>query len=505
MSTLPELVDAAAERWPEATAAEFGDRRATFAGFAERTRRIAGGLRARGVGPGEHVAILMENGVETLAAIHGATRGGMIAVPVNARYKARELAYVLEHAEARVVLSSPGFAALLEEAAGGCHVALHDGASWRGLPEGEPPDRASAPEDVAMLLYTSGTTSHPKGCMLTHRALVHTGREFGLHRFPTRDGDRMWDPLPLFHLATLLPFNGCLVTGCAFVGGERFEPGAALRALATCTVAFAAFDLIWVAVLDHPDFASTDLSNLRLLNVNGVPERQRLMAARTPWLTQITPYGATEGGGVLALSHLDDPLELRLTTAGRPFAGFEARIVDPFTREELPRGERGEIAYRGPGMFEGYYKDPEQTAIAVSHDGFFHSGDLGSMDADGRLSYHGRIKDMLKVGGENVAAAEIEGFLAEHPAISEVQVVAAPDRRYDEVPCAFVALRPGAELTIDELIAYCRGRIATFKIPRYLRIVEDWPMSGTKIQKFKLRAQIADELQAAGVSEAPKL
>ena len=356
-----------------------------------------------------------------------------------------------------------------------------------------------------MLLYTSGTTSHPKGCLLTHRALVDTGRTFGTERFPTVAGDRMWDPLPLFHLATLLPFNGCLHTGAAFIGCVRFDPGVALEALKSCTVAFAAFDLIWAAVLDHPDFGSTDLSNLRLVNVNGVPERQRLMAAKTPWLTQISPYGATEGGGVIALSHLDDPLELRLTTAGRPYRGFEAKIVDPATREELPIGERGEIAYRGPGMFEGYYKDPEQTAVAVDEHGFFHSGDLGRMDADGRLSYLGRIKDMLKVGGENVAAAEIEGFLAEHPAIAEVQVVAAPDRRYDEVPCAFVELRPGAQLTQDELIEHCRGKIATFKIPRYLRVVEEWPMSGTKIQKFKLREQIADELLAAGVSEAPKL
>jgi fatty-acyl-CoA synthase len=229
------------------------------------------------------------------------------------------------------------------------------------------------------------------------------------------------------------------------------------------------------------------------------------MAPRTPWLIQISPYGATEGGGVIALSHLDDDLEHRIGSAGRPFRGFEARIVDPATREELPRGERGEIAYRGPGMFEGYYKDPEQTAVAVGEDGFFHSGDLGRMDEDGRISYLGRLKDMLKVGGENVAAAEIEGFLAEHPAIAEVQVVAAPDRRYDEVACAFVELRPGATLTQDELIAHCRGRISTFKIPRYLRIVEEWPMSGTKIQKFKLRERIADELLAAGISEAPRL
>jgi len=278
MSTLPELVDDAAARWPDLTAVEYGDDAVTFAEFAARTKRIAAGLHALGAQRGDRVAVLMENGVETLAAIHGATRAGVIAVPVNARYKARELEYVLEHCDVRAVLSSPHFAPLLDEAVHGRHVALYDG-TWSGLPKGEEAATTSQPEDVAMLLYTSGTTSHPKGCPLTHRALVHTGRDFGLHRFPTREGDRMWDPLPLFHLATLLPFNGCLVTGCAFVGCERFEPKVALDAFATCTVAFAAFDLIWVAVLEHPDFASTDLSNLRLVNVNGVPERQRLMAA----------------------------------------------------------------------------------------------------------------------------------------------------------------------------------------------------------------------------------
>jgi fatty-acyl-CoA synthase len=504
MQTLPQLVDEAARRWPDLTAVEYGEDHVTFAQFAARAQRVARGLHALGARPGDRVAILMENGVETLAAIHGATRAGVIAVPVNARYKSRELEYVLDHADPVAVLASASYAPVLEQSAGGRHVALFDEA-WAGLPAGDEPPTQSRPEDVAMLLYTSGTTSHPKGCLLTHRALVDTGRTFGEERFPTVAGDRMWDPLPLFHLATLLPFNGCLHTGAAFVGCVRFDAGVALEALKSCTVAFAAFDLIWAAVLDHPDFGSTHLSNLRLVNVNGVPERQRLMAAKTPWLTQISPYGATEGGGVIALSHLDDPLELRLTTAGRPYRGFEAKIVDPATREELPIGERGEIAYRGPGMFEGYYKDPEQTAVAVDEHGFFHSGDLGRMDADGRLSYLGRIKDMLKVGGENVAAAEIEGFLAEHPAIAEVQVVAAPDRRYDEVPCAFVELRPGAQLTQDELIEHCRGKIATFKIPRYLRVVEEWPMSGTKIQKFKLREQIADELLAAGVSEAPKL
>jgi fatty-acyl-CoA synthase len=228
------------------------------------------------------------------------------------------------------------------------------------------------------------------------------------------------------------------------------------------------------------------------------------MAARTPWLTQISPYGATEGGGVLALSHLDDALEHRVGSAGRPFAGMEVRIADPDTGAELPPGDRGEITYRGPALFDGYYKQPEETAAVFDADGFFHSGDLGSVDADGRLTFIGRL-NMLKVGGENVAAAEIEGFLAEHPAIAEVQVVAAPDERYVEVPCAYVVLRPGAALEYDEIVAYCHGRVATYKIPRYLRLVTEWPMSGTKIQKFRLREQIAQELATAGIRSAPKI
>ncbi len=272
-----------------------------------------------------------------------------------------------------------------------------------------------------------------------------------------------------------------------------------------CTCAFPAFDLIWIAVQDHPRFAETDLSRLRLVNVNGVPEKLALMAAKTPWLTQISPYGATEGGGVLALSHLDDPLEHRVGSAGRPFAGMEVRIADPETGAPLPPGERGEITYRGPALFDGYYKQPEETAAVFDADGYFHSGDLGMVDADGRLTFIGRLKDMLKVGGENVAAAEIEGFLAEHPAVAEVQVVAAPDERYVEVPCAFVVLRPGATLDYDDLLAYCHGRIATYKIPRYLRLVAEWPMSGTKIQKFRLRDQIGQELKAAGIRSAPKI
>jgi fatty-acyl-CoA synthase len=475
--TVPALVDRAARRWPDTDALVWPDERLTFGEFAARTRACGRALRAQGVRSGDRVGVLMPNRPGMLVVIYGAMRLGAIPVPINSRYKEREVAYVVEHAGMKLVIRE-------EPSADG--------------------DDVDDPRDPAMIMYTSGTTSHPKGCVISHQSLVRTGRIFGEERFPMRHGDRMWDPLPLFHLASILPFNGCLATGATYVGLEHFEPGAALRMLEQCTVAFAAFDLIWAAVLDHPDFADSDLSKLRLVNVNGVPERLRRFAERTPWLTLISPYGGTEGGGVLALSHLDDPLEHRVGSAGRPFAGMEVRIVDA-DGAELPPGERGEITYRGPALFDGYYRDPEQTAAAIDADGFFHSGDLGVVDEHGRLSFIGRLKDMLKVGGENVAAAEIEGFLAEHPAIAEVQVVAAPDERYQEVACAYVRLRPGTTLTLEQVIEHCRGQIASYKIPRYLRIVEEWPMSGTKIQKFKLREQIAAELADAGIRSAPKL
>ena len=206
-------------------------------------------------------------------------------------------------------------------------------------------------------------------------------------------------------------------------------------------------------------------------------------------------YGLTEGGGVIAFSHLDDPAEVRVR-GGRPFRGMEIRIADPETDEELAPGEVGQILVRGAGLFDGYHNDPAKTAEAM-RGGWLHTGDLGVVDADGRVSYRGRSKDMLKVGGENVSAMEVEAFLLGHPAVKVVQVVGVPDPRYVEVPAAFVELAPDAAATDEELIAFCRGRIASFKVPRYVRFVDEWPMSATKIQKHRLREALLAELGAA--------
>ena len=232
---------------------------------------------------------------------------------------------------------------------------------------------------------------------------------------------------------------------------------------------------------------------MRALLDTAPPATLREIGRRIPQAVVLTSYGLTEGGGVVAFSHLDDPERERTETGGRPFRGMEVRIADPDSDEDVPVGEVGQILVRGPGLFDGYNGDPARTA-EVMRGGWLHTGDLGRIDAEGRIAYVGRSKDMLKVGGENVAALEIEAFLGSHPDVKIVQVVGVPDDKYLEVPAAFVELDAGGTVTEDELLDYCRGRIAAFKVPRYVRFVTDWPMSATKIQKHRLREALLVEL-----------
>jgi fatty-acyl-CoA synthase len=271
------------------------------------------------------------------------------------------------------------------------------------------------------------------------------------------------------------------------------------------TVAYPAFETIWFAILNHPRFAQADLTSIRLIQNITVPERLAQFEARMPYAAQVTSYGSTECATNLTLPLPDDPYEVRMNTLGAPVDGMEVKIADPETGEPMPVGEVGELCFRGYSRFEGYYKEPELTASVIDDEGYFHSGDLASADAEGRLVFAGRLKDMLKVGGENVAALEVEAFLATHPALDIVQVVGADDSRYGEVPAAFVQVAPGQTVTEQEIIDFSVGKIATFKVPRYVRFVDEWPMSGTKIQKFRLREQLAEELAGRGITEAPRI
>jgi fatty-acyl-CoA synthase len=361
--------------------------------------------------------------------------------------------------------------------------------------------------DIALLMYTSGTTARPKGCLLTHEALVRHAGNVARNRFLLTAQDRYWDPLPLFHIGGIVPLLSCLFVGATFVHVGHFTPDVALTQLEgeRCTVAYPAFETLWVGVLNHPRFPDADLGRLRLIQNIATPERLIYLQSRLPHVVELSSYGATECASNLTLPLPDDDYEARMYTLGGPLPGIEVKIVDPDSGEQREPGVVGELCFRGYSRFEGYYKDPELTAATIDAAGWFHSADLAKLDADGRLVYAGRLKDMLKVGGENVSALEVEDYISRHDGVDIVQVVGAPDARYGEVPAAFIQLKPGAQLAEAGVLEFCLGRIATFKVPRYVRFVTEWPMSGTKIQKFVLRDVIAAELVERGVTEAPRI
>jgi acyl-CoA synthetase (AMP-forming)/AMP-acid ligase II len=357
------------------------------------------------------------------------------------------------------------------------------------------------PDDIALILYTSGTTSNPKGCLISHRAMVGNSRNLA-RRYGLTAADRFWSPLPIFHIAGILPLVAVLDAGGAYLTIPFFEAGAALAALeqerASC--AYPCFVTIMQDLINHPNFPTTDLSQLRLMNANFAVQPdwiREAMSKAMPHTTCVGTYGLTEAAGTICTSRLTDSYDQRVSRLGVPLDEWEVRIVDPETGAILPANQPGEIVARGPNMLRGYYKDPDKTAEAIDEEGWLHTGDLGFMDEHGQILFTGRAKDMLKVGGENVAAAEIEAVLNQHPMVQLSQVVGVPDPRYLEVPAAFIELKPGCSATAEEIIEHCRGRIANFKIPRHVRFVTEWPMSTSKIQKFRLRDRLSAELQGA--------
>jgi fatty-acyl-CoA synthase/long-chain acyl-CoA synthetase len=277
-----------------------------------------------------------------------------------------------------------------------------------------------------------------------------------------------------------------------------FDPGVALQMLEEhkVTATYPSFVTIMQGLIYHPDFAARDLTSIRLMNSNfavqppGVSEP--IMKAM-PGAVQVGSFGMTEASGTVSTGSPSEPESQRITRLGRPLPGLEVRVVDTDGRD-IATGGRGEVLVRGYSLFEGYYRDAEKTAQALDAEGWFHTGDIGSLDAAGTIMFHGRIKDMLKVGGENVAAAEIEAQLQKHPAVKLAQVVGIPDSKYEEVPAAFIELQPDQTVTPEELIELCRRDIASFKVPRQVRFVTEWPMSSSKIQKFRLRTALLEEL-----------
>ena len=534
--TFGRLLRTAAASHGDRDALIFPDRRLSYADLESRARGWAKAVIAMGIQPGQNVGILLTTRPEFVELLFGVTMAGAIAVPVNARYQANELAFLVRDADL-VALFTTGRvadsldfgerlrAALPSLADAGDRHALDldeapllrsiiclDGPCAGNLVSGSEALARGAeiaddvldarldlvdPSDIAFILYTSGTTANPKGALISHRAQISNSRALGVRYEVTAD-DKVWSPLPIFHIAGILPMTMILDMGGSYMTVSHFEAGVALEMLGRegATIAYPSFVTIMQDLISHPSFTSTDLSKLRVMNSNfGVQPTwiRDAVCAAMPHTIQVGTYGLTEGAGTVTTSRLGDDWSLRTGRCGVPLDGWDVRLLHPETGEEVPLGERGEIVIRGPGMLSGYYNAPEKTA-EVMRGGWFYTGDIGSFDESGHIMFNGRTKDMLKVGGENVAAAEIEAMLQSHPAVKLAQVVGIPDDRYVEVPAAFVELIEGASATEAELIAHCKGKLASFKTPRHIRFVQSWPMSTSKIQKFRLRTELVEEL-----------
>ncbi|MDL5157405.1 class I adenylate-forming enzyme family protein [Actinomycetospora termitidis] len=502
LRTLPELLDAAVVTSPEAEVV-FPDERTTWTALRDRSRRVAAGLAAAGVSRGDRVLLVLPSGLDAVVGIVAAASLGALPTPLNPRGTVDETAWLRADADPAVVVATPELAAL----AGPGSVTPAD------LEAGEEAigPRDLSPDDPFVLLYTSGTTSRPRGCVHTHGAYAALGENL-VDRLRLTPADRFWTPLPLHHCGGIDLLVGSLAAACTLVHVGAFTPDTAVRQLVAerATVAFPAFDTIWLPVLDHPDLRPDTVPALRTVINVGPAERMAGMQERLPSAVQISCLGGTESAGFCCVGSVDDPPGKRAGTSGVPLPGMEARVADPETGRECGPDEIGEFLHRGVSRMAYYHGDPATTAERIDDDGWFHTGDLVRRDAEGRLTFVSRLKDMLKVGGENVAAAEVEGRLATHPAVGVVAVVGAPDARLGEVAAAFVELTPVARrldhaALVSELQAHCAEVLATFKVPRWVEFVETWPMSGTKIQKGALRERIAALLADRGVVEAPRL
>ena len=531
--TLPQLLDMQAARRGDHPALVLPTRSRTYAQFRNHANLVARGLMALGVQPGDRVGYFFLDGPDSLPILYGILKTGAIAVPVNNRFKAYELGTVLSQCALSVLFTAPpasddatDLVTLLNEVRPGLPALKEVISIVPNQDANHTPWQAFVSEakrisdealsarqsiisasDTAVIKYTSGTTGAPKGAMLSHGAIVNAARGSAQKHLMLTEEDRVWAALPLFHIGGVAFGTACISVGCTFIHPGYFDPGVSVEQFIEhrVTVAMPAFETIWLPVINHPRWQEVDLSFLRMVEAVGTEARLRDIQRRHPNAVVVSCFGMTEACGFLSLALPTDPLRTRVTTGGHPLPGMQVKITDPETGEPLPPDTPGEICFRGPNTFDGYYLEPALSATCFDDDGYFKTGDLGVMDKDGRVTFRDRLKDMLKVGGENVAAAEVENYLIGHPDVQIAQVVAAPDARYVEVPAAFIELKPGASATEAGVIDFCRGKIATFRVPRYVRFVDEWPMSGTKIKKFELRRRIADELDAAKITEAAKV
>jgi fatty-acyl-CoA synthase len=509
---------------------QFGDRdalvvrhqeyRATYRELWDQVDLAARALLANGVRAGDRVGIWAPNRYEWVIVQYATARIGAILVTINPAYKADELEYALRKAGVSLLFSARGFrnadyVAMLDQVRGECPdlrdiVVLDD--EWQPfLAEGESVDAAEVrareasldPNDAINVQYTSGTTGFPKGATLTHRNILNNGHFTGeVLRYT--EHDRVCVPVPFYHCFGMVMGNLAAMThgACVVVPGESFDALSVLGCVEAerCTSLYGV-PTMFIAELAEPGLESLDLTSLRTGIMAGAPcpvEVMNQVRSRLH-LEEITiACGMTETAPLSTQTSVDDPVSKRVTTVGRVHPHVEVKIVDPRSGATVSRGTAGEQCTRGYGVMRGYWDDVLATAAAIDPDGWMHSGDLAVMDDEGYVSIVGRIKDMIIRGGENIYPREVEEFLYRLPEIDQVEVIGVPSERYGEEVMAWVRLRDGAAVTADDLIAACRGRIATYKIPRYWKFVTAFPMTVTgKTQKYRMREIAVEELGLA--------
>jgi fatty-acyl-CoA synthase len=541
--TLGEMLDRAAAVSPEREAVVFKSERVTYAELKRRADDFARGLASLGLERGDHVVLWMPNAVEWNVANLGIAKIGAVTVTCNSRYKALEVDYVLRQSDARALILMDHFRAAgidylkilreicpeIEQPGGGGlksarlpllrHVVVAGDdipraavsfASVESLGQSGTPsalDRVTVrAEDPVEMLYTSGTTGEPKGCLLSHGNMYYKCRVYTeLHGWTAED--RYLVPVPYFHIFGSMGgvAANCLI-GSTQVLMETFDPKEAMRLIEAERVSiFSGVPTMFITLLGHPDLGRHDLSSLRTGSIGAAPVPVEIMKRildreRGLGMDALVVYGLTEATGGTHWTRPGDPVEKRVATVGLPTPEIEDCVVDPVTGRELPPGREGELCIKGPTLMIGYYKKPEATADKI-RDGWLHTGDMAVKDEDGYVRITGRLTDMIIVGGFNTYPAEIENLYLRHPKILDVSIVGVPDPIMGETVMAFVIPKQGETLTAEEVVGFARGRIANFKVPKYVEVVDHFPLTGSgKVQKFKQKAYAIGKYDLKGPS-----
>lgn len=518
--TIGANLEATVDRFPdrEALVVVHQGVRQTWAEFDATINEVAKGLMGIGIHAGDRVGMWSPNFAEWTYIQYATAKIGAIQVNINPAYRVNELQYALDQSGCRLLVTRTEYLTsryrdMVDEVAPALRdlekVIYFDTDDWSELIDA---GRSVSDDDLAVraesldardpinIQYTSGTTGRPKGATLSHRSILNNARFVGDACAYTEE-DRVCIPIPFYHCFGMVMGNlACSVFGATMVvPSPTFDPEAVLRALQDerCTSLYGV-PTMFVAQLGHPGLADFDLSSMRTGIMAGSPCPTEVMrrVIDDMGMSEVTiAYGMTETSPVSTQTSTDDSVEHRVSTVGRVLPHVESKIVDPDTGKLVPRGEGGEYCTRGYHVMLGYWNDPEKTADAIDADGWMHSGDLATMDDDGYVNIVGRIKDMIIRGGENIYPREIEEFLCSHAAIADAQVIGVPDEKYGEELMAWVQLAPGGELTEDELRDFCRGKIAYFKVPRYIKFVSEFPMTVTgKVRKVEMRDESIAEL-----------